>query len=82
MEVLFILMLFAVQIVICIMDNLPPSHCNKLLEGLKAKENDEGLDFKKGMLQLSMDVNVAPDTNPYHYFSGSKFSCHCLQSCC
>jgi hypothetical protein len=62
---------------------------NELLNRLQAKADNEEIDMKKGTVPgLSMQVNVHaestllayhlqhPQINPYHYFGGSKLSCH------
>ena len=62
---------------------------NELLNRLHAKADKEEIVMKKGTVpELSMQVNVHaestllayhlqhPQINPYHYFGGSKLSCH------
>ena len=61
--------------------------CDELLKRLREKAKYEGIELKKGT-KLSMKAAVHaestllvyhlqhPNTNPYHYFGGSKLSCH------
>jgi len=61
---------------------------NELLRRLKEKAVDEEVDMKGRVPELSMDVTVHAEctllayhlrhseTKPYHYFGGSKLSCH------
>jgi hypothetical protein len=61
--------------------------CDELLKRLREKAKNEGIELRKGT-KLSMKANVCaectllayhlqhPNINPYHYFGGSKLSCH------
>jgi len=69
--------------------NVETTVYNELLKGLQAKADEEGIDTKNMKEEtLSMKVNVHagctllayhlqhPEIDPYHYFGGSKLSCH------